>query len=126
MQKGVELLAHFNAKALTDYFMLDENTDFGILVPIVNEFVSSYDTYLTSLQENLITKNYQSIQQTAHSLKSSSRLLGLEIIGELCAKIEEDAAQKKCDPKYVEELVKVSPTSIGELQNHIKLHVKQG
>ncbi|WP_199512062.1 ATP-binding protein [Nucisporomicrobium flavum] len=69
----------------------DQLEDRALVVTTVNTFLSQLDVRRTALAEALRKQDHDALRATAHTLKSSSALLGADPLAEACAQVERGA-----------------------------------
>ncbi|MEU7907594.1 ATP-binding protein [Actinoplanes sp. NPDC049118] len=65
--------------------------DRALVVTTVNTFLSQLDVRRSALAEALRRQDHDALRATAHTLKSSSALLGADPLAEACAQVERNA-----------------------------------
>ena len=65
--------------------------DRALVVTTVNTFLSQLDGRRSALAEALRRQDHDALRATAHTLKSSSALLGADPLAEACAQVERNA-----------------------------------
>ncbi len=91
-------LKHFNPEALCEVVQLDEHGEGGLLESLTENYGSNFDYSMKAMKVAIDMLDYKTLEREAHSLKSSSNLLGLMVLGALCAEIEHAARAQKMDP----------------------------
>lgn len=87
--------------------------------PIIEKFIISIDEYIKKMEESLISQSVDIVADSAHSLKSSSALLGAMQMRHLCEQIENRARQNKDIDQLqsdIEKLKEISNLTIDALK----------
>lgn len=92
-------LKHFDPDALTEVIQLQTEGENGLLQSLVQDYGNNFPVILKTLKTAVENKNFEAVAMQAHSLKSSSNLLGLYALGSVCADIEHEANKKIIDEK---------------------------
>ena len=115
------MATYFNAEALEEIISLDDKSGNSLLASIVADYTSSFETFIKDIKSAVKNMDVKALQNVSHSLKSSSKLLGLEVIGDVCAKIEEDARDGRISsPEVIDELTSASKPSLDAMQDYVK------
>lgn len=97
-------LKSFNPEALAELIELERDGSPGLIDDLVRDYVSQTAPYLQEIETSAQTGDFATLERAAHSLKSSSRILGLEITGHYCEKIEGAARTKSVDSSSISDL----------------------
>jgi HPt (histidine-containing phosphotransfer) domain-containing protein len=103
---------YFNPEMFVDIVSLEEAGQAGLVIDLVDEYSSSFGTFTARLQKSLLTEDFQALNQVAHSLKSSSSVLGLERISEICLLIEIESSKGFCSPELFSLLIEARDPSL--------------
>ncbi len=82
--------------------------DIIFFVELLDIYIRDFPTGVTNIRNCVDQKNYDQLRFHAHKLKGSSLTLGIDVISELCNKIEELAEKNISDSsltRFVDELV---------------------
>ncbi|OJF10616.1 ATP-binding protein [Couchioplanes caeruleus] len=91
-EKPAEPAVEVDAADLSKLRDLEEQLeDRALVVTTVNTFLSQLDGRRSALAEALRKKDHDALRATAHTLKSSSALLGADPLAEACAEVERRA-----------------------------------
>ncbi len=105
----------FNPKALDTIFEIQQDGDPTLLQTLCDEYEKILPTTLSQIETALNSQNHEQAELCAHSLKSSSALLGLEIVSQLCWQIEEKASDQIFDMDSFSHLKDEAPAALQEL-----------
>ncbi|MEV6601499.1 ATP-binding protein [Actinoplanes sp. NPDC051346] len=90
--ESVDDVADVDAPDLSKLRDLEEQLeDRALVVTTVNTFLSQLDGRRSALAEALRKQDHDALRATAHTLKSSSALLGADPLAEACAEVERNA-----------------------------------
>lgn len=90
-------LLHFNPEALSEVLQLDELGAGGLLENLIKDYGANFDRSMNAMRAAIDLLDYKTLEREAHSLKSSSNLLGLPALGTLSSEIEHGAKAHKID-----------------------------
>ncbi len=89
---------------------------------LIDVYITNSSQRLETMRDNLAISNFLGVRMEAHSIKSSSKMLGADEVMEICAKIESlcDGAfdEKQSIPKLIEDLVIRLESAKEELKKH--------
>lgn len=103
---GTEIV--FNPEALSEIIQIENDGEIGLIAGLVGDFTASIPTFIKAFEAAIQKNDYNEIERQAHSLKSSSRLLGLEKVGAVCAVIEDEARRQIFEAPNFQQLVRES------------------
>lgn len=81
----------FNIEALRELIEIEETGETGLIETLISDYVSNSATLFEKIDAFKVNQDSKSAERAAHSLKSSSALLGLELVSETALKIETDS-----------------------------------
>jgi HPt (histidine-containing phosphotransfer) domain-containing protein len=84
----MDSLKTFNAAALEELVELERDGSPGLIKDLIQDFVAQHTVYLKSMAESARAVDFLTLERAAHSLKSSSKIMGLEKTAHLCERIE--------------------------------------
>lgn len=88
-EPGLDLFPAPDLSKLRD--LEEQLEDRALVVTTVNMFLSQLDGRRSALAEALRSQDHDTLRATAHTLKSSSALLGADPLAEACAQVERNA-----------------------------------
>ena len=94
----------FNPAALAEIIELEDSGEAGLVDDLIRDYLANYPNLLTKLEQAASANDFTLLERTAHSIKSSSTLLGLELTAEVALGIEYDAHENRFDLSRVEML----------------------
>lgn len=112
----MDQLKSFNPESLAELVELERDGSPGLIADLVGDYVAQSGPYLQSIDESAQSGNFPTLERAAHSLKSSSRILGLEITGWFCEKIEVAARGKSIDAGSISSLKSEIEGAIAQLR----------
>lgn len=80
---------------LTD--LEDQLGDAGLVQDAVETFLSELDTHCRAISEALDSGNRDQLKLSAHSLKSSSAMLGAAALSEVCRQVERSSTEESLE-----------------------------
>lgn len=110
-------------EAMADFIGTD---DPEILLDVVNTFLSDAEQNIGRMQSSLIDGNDALLYRAAHSLKSSSAIVGAEELSALAERLEMAMRKKtdEIDPKTTVELIVSAMHKVeAELRKQFNLHL---
>lgn len=108
-------LARFNPEALNELIEVENDGETGLLSDLIRDYSAGVQPSLSSISNALNEKKFKELERYAHTLKSSSRLLGLLTTAHLCETIEHEASKGTCDRTHLIELTKEIGHALAEL-----------
>ena len=78
----------FNVSALDELYELNEDDGTDLVQDLINDFVIQSNTLAQKLISNYEAKNLSEMEEAAHSLKSSSRVLGCLRLATIAERLE--------------------------------------
>jgi two-component system sensor histidine kinase/response regulator len=103
----------FDHSALNELYELQSEDDPHLVSELIKDYLSQLDTNINGIVVAFSQSDFKNVEAGAHSLKSSSRVLGLERMGEICFELEE--AGRTCHLK-TESLTSLLETSVASAQ----------
>jgi HPt (histidine-containing phosphotransfer) domain-containing protein len=103
---------YFNPEMFMEIVSLEDGGQAGLLIDLIEEYSYSYGIFTNKMQNSLLAGNFKDLNDAAHSLKSSSRLLGLERISEICLRMEIEASEGFCSPELFGMLIEARAPSL--------------
>lgn len=110
----------FDESALTELYELQSEDDPHLVAELMKDYLSQLDTNINGLIEAFKQNDYKNVEAAAHSLKSSSRVLGLERMGEVCFELEEEGRNHFLKQEALASLIETSDLSAQALQGHLQ------
>lgn len=107
--------ALFNPEALAEYIELEAAAGLNLIDELIGDYMANSAKLADAIAASARTMDLHLLERSAHSLKSSSRLLGLETVGELAWRIENDARTGSCRDVDVAELPRALEPALIEL-----------
>jgi len=109
--------AAIDSTAIERLKILSQKTGRNVLDKVINHYQLCAPEHLKSMQQAIQNKNYQSVIENAHNLKSASGTLGLAGIANLCQKIEAKGELNKTanSESEITELALVLPKALERL-----------
>jgi CheY-like chemotaxis protein len=102
--------------------LADEVGDPAIAARVVTTFLGELDGRLAALRASTSKNDRETLQRTAHTLKSTSRALGADALAEVCADLELRASEEDLDPApLVEAIMRTASGSAAALREHLRL-----
>lgn len=109
----------FAEAALTELYELQGEDDPHLVAELMKDYLSQLDANINGLIEAFKQNDYKTVEASAHSLKSSSRVLGLERMGEVCFELEEEGRNRCLKAEFLASLIETSTLSAEALQLHL-------
>jgi PAS domain S-box-containing protein len=101
--------------------MAEEVGDPSIAARVVETYLGELDGRLAALRSSIGRDDRETLQRTAHTLKSTSRALGADALADVCAELEAKATDEQFDPTpLVEQLVDVASDAATILRDHLR------
>ncbi len=94
----------FLAADLGDLLELENTGATGLIADLITDFRGQLDEYLNGIEDAQKAANFALLKRHSHSLKSSTRVLGLRASSLICEEIEKMADAGAMDPKNLEKL----------------------
>lgn len=113
-------LKHFDPEALAEVVQLEEHGEGGLLASLTNDFEANFGRALEAMKKSIAVQDYKTLEREAHSLKSSSNLLGLRLLGALCAEVEQAAHEHQFDVSKQAEIANEYQTAFPALSKFTK------
>jgi diguanylate cyclase (GGDEF)-like protein len=110
LESGIDSI--LDPKAIEQLRELSEVTGRDILGNAINHFIEQSANNIKQLKQAEDEKNYDSLRNIAHSMKSSSANLGAVIFSKHCYQLEQLAAEKNTTFDKIEQLVDTIISSI--------------
>lgn len=108
-------LTRFKPEALNELIEVENDGETGLLSDLIRDYSAGVQPSLSSISTALNEKKFKELERYAHTLKSSSRLLGLMATADLCETIEHEASKGTCDRTHLIELTKEIGHALAEL-----------
>ena len=99
-----ELPPIFNLDALSELIELEDTGEAGLIDSLVTDYLNGWQTLTGDLESAVSTRDYLTIERSAHSMKSSSALLGLERLAAVAFLIEDEARDQKYNAVHLPRL----------------------
>lgn len=99
--------------------IMQENTGM-----VLENYLEDAKGYVDILGKNLKLENIDEIIATSHKLKSSSRQVGAEMLGEIAADIEEHARLEKITQKFYQDQFSKIPSVFTETEKELLSYIK--
>jgi len=102
--------------------LAEEVGDPAIAARVVTTFLGELDGRLAALRASTTQNDRETLQRTAHTLKSTSRALGADALAEVCADLELRATAEDVDPApLVDAIMRAASGSAVALREHLRL-----
>ena len=95
----------FEIEALREIQELEESGEKGLVRGLIEDYLKLAPTLLSELELAIVVGSAKDCERVAHSLKSSSQLLGLKRLGAVCQDIETQGREAICDLVQMNALV---------------------
>ncbi len=109
----------FNRAALTELFELETDSP-GLVENLVDGYAKTSLSLIGQIETAAATNNFAELKMQAHSLRSSSQVFGLEQLGVVCSRIENDAHQGRIAAPDLKALAPLRASSLDELVRFIR------
>lgn len=109
----------FDPAALNELYELQSDEDPHLVAELIKDYLSQLDANLNGIINAFSQNDYKNVEAGAHSLKSSSRVLGLERMGEICFELEEGGRVQKLNAESLTSLIETSALSVQALNAHL-------
>ena len=109
----------FDESALTELYELQSEDDPNLVAELIKDYLSQLETNLNGISDSFTRNDAKSVEAGAHSLKSSSRVLGLERMEEICFELEEDGRTGHLKQESLAFLLETARESAAALQAYI-------
>jgi HPt (histidine-containing phosphotransfer) domain-containing protein len=83
----------FNIEAFSELIELEDQGSAGLIVDLIGDYMVNSAALSLAIVESARSVDLKLLERSAHSLKSSSKLLGLEALAEVAYRIEDGARQ---------------------------------
>jgi HPt (histidine-containing phosphotransfer) domain-containing protein len=80
--------AHINQQTIEGLKMLEEDGDPSFLIDLIDTLLKTSPTKLDNIENFLSANDLVAAAKESHSLKSSVRVLGADILGGICQRLE--------------------------------------
>ncbi len=114
----------FEASDLEDLVKTEAAGAPGLIAWLVQDFSAHVSGYLIEIEKAESARGMLELKRHAHSLKSSTRVLGLRAASEICGEIETLAREGRFDPKKSEALRGEIPLALFELNKFLNARKK--
>lgn len=94
----------FLADDLGDLVEIENSGSPGLISELIQDFKSQLDEYLGGIDQAQKAVNYVELKRHSHSLKSSTRVLGLRATSLICEEIEKLADAGSINPLNLDKL----------------------
>lgn len=81
----------FNSEAMVDLLAIEADGEAGLVSSLISDYIGKHAQLLSQIETAITSRQMKDIELHAHSLKSSSRLLGLDEVSLICEEIEHGA-----------------------------------
>lgn len=105
----------FLAEDLADLLETEKAGATGLVSLLIQDFSSRVEGYLHEIEDAQASLNFKDLKLYAHTLKSSTRVLGLRAASEICKEIEFLAKDGVYDPQNLLKLKNEIHPAIREL-----------
>lgn len=109
----------FEPEALTELFALEEDTP-GLVQSLVNDFVRVSLKLSQDIMNAMAKGDFSTLEMGAHSLKSSSKVLGLNQLANVCFEIESAAHHKKLAPAAISQIPQLRDVALTAITDFLK------
>lgn len=106
----------FNPDMLSEIIELEDSGEEGLLDSLIQDYLQTCPGLLQLIETSAVNKDYGTLERAVHSLKSSSSLIGLELMAEKAFQIENEARDKSVQVEQISELKKRFETGRHELE----------
>lgn len=110
-----EIRRDFAPGILDEILELERSGETGLLVSLIEDYLVKLPELLARIDGALANREFATLEREAHSLKSSSYLLGLERTGDACCLVEDAARDGKGEARLVGEVRACVGQAIPEL-----------
>lgn len=108
-------------KALASYLDIS-GLNTNLLSRLISLYINSALTHFSHITEALKTKSFEELRQAAHTLKSSSKMLGAIVVADTCLALENlchDSPVRESDlSQLVTQLGQALHPTLAELKGH--------
>lgn len=108
----------FRAETLESLYQMEESGLSNLVMQLVHEYETSSGTFMANLLDGFEKKDFAQLEMAAHTLYSSSKMLGLEQLAENCAQIEKSAKAQQAIPVDVPAMPALYQESLQLLKEH--------
>lgn len=101
----------FDETALTELYELQSEDDPNLVADLIRDYLDQLESNTAAIVNAFHLNDAKSVEALAHSLKSSSRVLGLARMGEICFVLEEDGRDLRFNLDFILSLRETSDFS---------------
>ncbi|RYZ64055.1 MAG: Hpt domain-containing protein [Proteobacteria bacterium] len=101
----------FDDTALAELYELQSEDDPNLVADLIKDYLNQLEANTVAIVNAFHLNDYKTVEALSHSLKSSSRVLGLQRMGEVCFLLEEDGRDRRFNPMFITSLRETSDSS---------------
>ena len=105
----------FNPNAFSELIELEEAGSAGLIDDLIGDYMKTSEVLVRAITDSARSLDLKLLERSAHSLKSSSRLLGVDALAEVAFRIEEAARAGSIGDDDVRALPALLPPGLIEL-----------
>lgn len=109
----------FNPIALEPLFELELDTP-DLVQILADDYVENSSKFVEQISTAATKADFGTLELASHSLKSSSKVLGMDLLAETCLEIELAAHGKKLAPDAIQRVAEQREKGIEALQGYLK------
>lgn len=94
----------FLAEDLKDLMETESAGAPGLISLLIHDFSSRLEGYLTQIERAQVTFDFNELKRHAHTMKSSTRVLGLRAASDICKEMEFLARENVYNPQNIRKL----------------------
>lgn len=110
----------FNNAALISLSEIEDVDSKAFISKLVEEFEKSSLPLMSDIEIALSKNDLEKLEFSAHTLKSTSLMFGLEQLGEICREMESSATKKTIPTQSIDELKKIFSDGLSALKTYTK------
>ena len=100
----MDSLKTFNPTALAELIELERDGSPGLIKDLIQDYTAQHTVYIKSMTQSARAVDFATLERAAHSLKSSSKIMGLEKTAEFCERLEIAARAMSYDEQAAKDL----------------------
>ncbi|MEK6554575.1 MAG: Hpt domain-containing protein [Bdellovibrionota bacterium] len=108
----------FRPEALVELHQLEKDGASGLVKSLFDDYTANAPISVKAIEAAYSLQDYKQVEFTAHSLKSSSKALGLEKMAELCKEIEYAADANQFATDAITSLAKQNTLALEALSQY--------
>jgi len=106
----------FNPERWAEIIELEESGEKGLVESLIHDYIAMCPAVLEQMQSSVDANDLQTLERLAHSLKSSSMVMGLEFAAQAALQIETEAREKTFTPAILIEVKERLHVGLKELE----------